>query len=115
MTKLTPVAVSSTPKTVTVVIGSPNKTHAIIAVVGGTRYIRLATEAAAPRWMSRNKKELPPIVKPRTDQAMAPTNSVFQFIESVSIMASGKDATNAAPSCTVLAVRTSHGRTNRFW
>ena len=52
-TSATPTAVRPTPSTVPRVIGSPNSTQAISAVVGGTRYIRLATEAAAPRWISR--------------------------------------------------------------
>ena len=48
-TRLTPVAVTAMPSTVTQVIASPNKNQAISAVVGGTRYIRLVTVAAAPR------------------------------------------------------------------
>jgi hypothetical protein len=37
------------PVSVTQVIGSPNNTHAIKAVVGGTKYIKLVTLVAAPR------------------------------------------------------------------
>lgn len=48
-TKLTPKAVKAVPKMVAKVMVSPNKTHAIKAVVGGTKYMRLVTEAAAPR------------------------------------------------------------------
>ena len=48
-TRLTPSAVMAMPITVVSVIGSSNSSHAITAVVGGTRYIRLVTEAAAPR------------------------------------------------------------------
>jgi hypothetical protein len=36
------------PIKVTIVIGSSNKSHAIKAVQGGTKYIKLVTEAAAP-------------------------------------------------------------------
>ena len=55
------------------------------------------------------KSELPPKVKPNTDQAMAPANSPFQRMVSVSMSAKGKVTTKAAMSCTVLAERTSHG------
>ncbi len=48
-TRLTPKAVSAVPIKVAAVMVSPNKTHAMMAVVGGTRYMRLVTEAAAPR------------------------------------------------------------------
>lgn len=37
------------PASVVTPIGSPNSAQAITAVVGGTRYIRLATLDAAPR------------------------------------------------------------------
>ena len=45
--------------------------------------------------------------KPKTDQVMAPTNSLFQRMASVSIRVKGKVTTNAASNCTVLADRTS--------
>ena len=48
------------------------------------------------------KSELPPKVKPNTDQAMAPANSPFQRMVSVSMSAKGKVTTKAAMSCTVL-------------
>ena len=60
------------PSSVRAVICSSNSTQAISAVVGGTRYIRLATVAAAPRWISRYSRDEPPSVRPSTDQAMAP-------------------------------------------
>lgn len=47
-TSATPKAVSSVPNTVVSVMGSANKIQAMKAVTGGTRYIRLVTEAAAP-------------------------------------------------------------------
>jgi hypothetical protein len=40
------------PANVTNVMGSLNKIQAITAVVGGTKYSKLVTAAAAPRWMS---------------------------------------------------------------
>jgi hypothetical protein len=52
-TRLTPAAVSAMPATISTVIGSPNSTQAMTAVEGGTRYIRLVTLVAAPRWISR--------------------------------------------------------------
>jgi O-antigen biosynthesis protein WbqV len=39
------------PAKVAAVMVSPNSTQAMSAVVGGTKYIRLVTEAAAPRWI----------------------------------------------------------------
>src|SRR5690606_21143525 len=69
-TRLTPTAVSAMPATISTVIGSPNSSQAISAVVGGTRYMRLVTLVAAPRWISRYSSELPPRVSPSTDQAM---------------------------------------------
>jgi hypothetical protein len=48
-TKLTPTAVRAVPKRVAMVMVSPNSSHAMMAVVGGTKYIRLVTDAAAPR------------------------------------------------------------------
>ncbi len=65
-------AVMAVPSKVMAVICSSNSSQAISAVVGGTRYIRLATVAAAPRWISRYSSEEPPKVSPSTDQAMAP-------------------------------------------
>ena len=40
--------VSAIPRPISHVIGSSNKTHAINAVVGGVRYIKLVTLVAAP-------------------------------------------------------------------
>jgi hypothetical protein len=40
------------PANVTKVMGSLNNIQAITAVVGGTKYNKLVTAAAAPRWMS---------------------------------------------------------------
>jgi DNA-binding transcriptional regulator LsrR (DeoR family) len=48
MTQLTPQAVSAMPNKVTMVMGSSNKNQAIKAVHGGTKYIKLVTDAAAP-------------------------------------------------------------------
>ena len=45
---------------------------------------------------------------------MAPANAAFQRMASLSSNASGSVTTKAATSCTVLAVRTSHGCTKRF-
>jgi DNA-binding transcriptional regulator LsrR (DeoR family) len=39
------------PAKVMAVMLSPNKIQAITAVVGGTRYNKLVTAAAAPRWI----------------------------------------------------------------
>ena len=48
-TQLTPSAVRAVPANVVAVMASPNSTQAIMAVVGGTKYIKLVTDAAAPR------------------------------------------------------------------
>ena len=73
------------------------------------------TDAAAPRWISRYRSELPPRVSASTDQAMAPRRSTFQCMASVSSKVRGSVTSNAAMSWITLAVRTSHGATNRFW
>lgn len=52
-TRATPLAVSSMPSSIETVKASPNKAQAITAVQGGTRYIRLVTDVAAPRWIRR--------------------------------------------------------------
>ena len=49
----TPQTVSSMPANMLQVSASPNKAQASIAVHGGTRYIRLVTRVAAPRWINR--------------------------------------------------------------
>ena len=52
-TNATPPTVNSMPLSMMGVKASPNRAHAISAVHGGTRYIRLVTVVAAPRWISR--------------------------------------------------------------
>ena len=42
---------------------------------GGTRYSRLVTRVAAPRWISTSSSELPPSVSTSTDHAIAPMSS----------------------------------------
>src|SRR6185369_4821622 len=74
----TPTAVNAIPVIVNTVMTSPNSSHAIKAVQGGTRNIRLVTAVAAPRWISRYSSELPPKVSASTDQAMAPVSWPFQ-------------------------------------
>src|SRR5665647_3158169 len=96
-------------------MGSENSTQAITAVVGGTRYKRLVTAVAAPRWISMYRSELAPRVSTSTDHAIAPANSAFQRMDSASSSAIGSVTTRAAKSCTVFALRTSQGATNRFW
>ena len=45
----TPTAVSKVPATVKAEMGSANRVHAMHAVTGGTKYIKLVTVDAAPR------------------------------------------------------------------
>jgi hypothetical protein len=45
--------VSAVPAKVMAVMPSPNNSQAITAVVGGTKYNKLVTAAAAPRWINR--------------------------------------------------------------
>ena len=103
------------PASVSAVSGSANNNQAITAVQGGTRYSKLVTAVAAPRWISRYSSELPPSVRASTDQAMAPASCPFHCMASLSSRASGNVTTNAAASCTRLAVRTSQAVTKRFW
>ena len=88
-------------------MGSLNSTQAMKAVVGGTRYSRLVTDVAAPRWINRYSSELPPSVNASTDQASAPSSGALKCTASVSSnKASGAIKANAARFCTKLAVGT---------
>ena len=94
---------------------SSNSSQASSEVHGGTRYIRLLTRVAAPRWIIMYSSELPPSVSTSTDQAIAPISDGVVTTASLSSSASGSTTTKAAISCTMLAVRTSQGATKRFW
>jgi hypothetical protein len=59
--------VSAIPRPMVQVMGSLNKNHAINAVVGGVRYIKLVTLVAAPCRIITNSKELAPIDKSNID------------------------------------------------
>ena len=87
----------------------------MMAVVGGTRYSRLVTAVAAPRWISRYSSELPPRVSTSTAQAMAPRKGPFQVMASCSSQLRGNVTTRAASNWITLAVRTSVGCKKRFW
>jgi hypothetical protein len=52
-TSATPITVNAMPAIMTGVSDSPKIAHAISAVHGGTRYSRLVTAVASPRWISR--------------------------------------------------------------
>eukprot|EP01137_Pigoraptor_chileana_P013822 Opistho-2@67766 len=104
-------AVSAVPTSVTSMIGSSNSIQAISAVVGGTKYSKVVTDVAAPRWISRYSSELPPNVSASTDQAIAAAISPLQAMASVSSKASGKATSSAADSWIALALRTSQGCT----
>ncbi len=73
-TNATPITVHKVPKMVMPVTASSKSNQAKKAVLGGTRYIKLVTAAAAPRWIIMYNKELAPKLKASTDQAKAPTN-----------------------------------------
>ena len=95
---------------------SPNSSQAISAVQGGTRYSRLVTAVAAPRWISRYSSELPPSVSAEHRPGHRADQLRCQSIGSGSSSASGS-VTDAAPraAAPAFAVRTSHGATKRFW
>ena len=76
--------VSAIPRPISQVIGSLNKTHAINAVVGGVRYIKLVTLVAAPCRIITNNRELAPIDKANIDHNKEKINSGTQAISLVS-------------------------------
>ena len=76
--------VSAIPRPINHVIGSSNKTHAINAVVGGVRYIKLVTLVAAPCRIITNNRELAPIDKANIDHNKEKINSGTQAISLVS-------------------------------
>ena len=86
--------VRAIPRPINHVMGSSNKTHAINAVVGGVRYIKLVTLVAAPWRIITNNKELAPIDKANMDHSKEKINSGTQAISLVSnIIMSGTQTT----------------------
>ena len=73
-TKATPIAVNTIPIAPASVNDSPNSVHAISAVTGGVRYIKLDTCVAAFFRISAYSKNMAPIDKAKTDQHSAPIN-----------------------------------------
>ena len=88
--------VRAIPRPIAHVMGSLNKNQAIKAVVGGVKYIKLVTAAAAPRSIIMYSKELAPKLKASTDQAKAPINGGTHWMASVSIAAKGQVTSKAA-------------------
>ena len=89
--------VSAIPRPISQVIGSSNKTHAINAVVGGVRYIKLVTLVAAPCRIITNNRELAPIDKANIDHNKEKINSGTQATSLVSnIIISGTQTTAEA-------------------
>ena len=58
LTKITALMVIAIPKMMVQVIGSLNSSQAMMAVVGGVRYIRLVTLVASPFLIMTNKSEI---------------------------------------------------------
>ena len=76
--------VRAIPRPIVHVMGSSNKNHAINAVVGGVKYIKLVTLVAAPCRIITNNKELAPIDKANMDHNNENINSGTQAISLVS-------------------------------
>jgi hypothetical protein len=83
-TKRTASIVRTIPKAIKRVNGSSNKNHAITAVVGGVRYIRLVTRVASPLRIMINRSDMAPIDNPKMAQTKDPINSGCQTISLVS-------------------------------
>lgn len=89
--------VRTIPRPISHVMGSLNKNHAINAVVGGVRYIKLVTLVAAPCRIITNNKELAPIDKANIDHNKENTSSGAHIISLVSkIIMSGTQTTAEA-------------------
>lgn len=84
LTKMTALIVIAMPKIMVQVIGSLNKSHAMMAVVGGVRYIRLVTLVASPFLIMTNNNEMAPIDNAKTAQMSDRINSGAQIISLVS-------------------------------
>ena len=84
LTKITALMVIAIPKMMVQVIGSLNSSQAMMAVVGGVRYIRLVTLVASPFLIMTNKSEIAPIDKAKTAQMSDRINSGAQIISRVS-------------------------------
>ena len=84
LTKMTALIVIAMPKIMVQVIGSLKSIQAMIAVVGGVRYIRLVTLVASPFLIITNKSEIAPIDKAKTAHMSDRINSGAQIISLVS-------------------------------
>ena len=84
LTKMTALIVIAIPKIIVQVIGSLNSIQAMMAVVGGVRYIRLVTLVASPFLIMTNNSEIAPIDKAKTAQMSDRINSGAQIISLVS-------------------------------
>ena len=84
LTKMTALIVIAMPKIMVQVIGSLKSIQAMIAVVGGVRYIRLVTLVASPFLIITNKSEIAPIDKAKTTHMSDRINSGAQIISLVS-------------------------------
>ena len=84
LTKMTALIVIAIPKIIVQVIGSLNSIQAMMAVVGGVRYIRLVTLVASPFLIMTNNSEIAPIDNAKTAQMSDRINSGAQIISLVS-------------------------------
>ena len=84
LTKITALIVIAIPKIIVQVIGSLNSIQAMMAVVGGVRYIRLVTLVASPFLIMTNNSEIAPIDNAKTAQMSDRINSGAQIISLVS-------------------------------
>ena len=84
LTKITALIVIAIPKIMVQVMGSLNSNQAMMAVVGGVRYIRLVTLVASPFLIMTNKSEIAPIDKAKTAQIRERISSGAQIISLVS-------------------------------
>jgi hypothetical protein len=89
--------VNAMPRPINHVMGSSNRNHAINAVVGGVKYIKLVTLVAAPWRIITNNSELAPIDKANMDHNKEKINSGTQATSLVSnIIISGAQTTAEA-------------------
>ena len=83
-TNITALMVMAMPRIIVQVIGSLNNNQAMMAVVGGVRYIRLVTLVASPFLIMTNSNEIAPIDKAKTAQISERISSGAQMISLVS-------------------------------
>ena len=113
-TKATPITAINMPTIPAKLKLSPKINHAMIAVVGGVKYIRLVTLVAALLRIKANNRKIAPIDRAKIDHNKAPINcgvhctAVSAGVACSRNIASGKISSKEAANWTMAPVRKSN-------